>query len=151
MLAELKQAEIEEVLHNNSIGRIGCVDEGMPYIVPVNYRYEGGYIQCYSLEGMKVQMMRRNPDVCFEVEQIGDSQHWTTVICWGIYEEVTDEEEIARLSTQHKEYELRKRATMTSASPADTADRQHIDPKQGPVVYYRIRITKFTGRTEQGY
>jgi uncharacterized protein len=151
MLAELNQAEIEEVLYSNHIGRIGCVDDGMVYIVPVNYRYEGGYIQCYSLEGMKLQMMRNNPDVCFEVEVINDSQHWKTVICWGIYEEITDEKELAILRPQYQEYVLRKRTTMTAAAPAGSASASHPEAKPGSPIFYRIRITKFTGRTEQGY
>lgn len=151
MLAELAQQEIEEVLYNNFIGRIGCVDGGMPYIVPVNYRYEGGYIQCYSLEGMKLQIMRNNPDVCFEVEEIKDQRHWRTVICWGIYEEVTDEDELARLRAQYKEYVLRKRAAITASAPADHHQSTHPDPKPGNPVFYRIRLTRFTGRTEQDF
>jgi nitroimidazol reductase NimA-like FMN-containing flavoprotein (pyridoxamine 5'-phosphate oxidase superfamily) len=150
MLAELTQQEIEEVLYDNSIGRIGCVDGGMPYIVPVNYRYEGGYVQCYSLEGMKMQIMRSNPDVCFEVEQIHDQHHWKTVICWGIFEEITDEEELARLRPQNREYILRKRASVTPATPADSA-QPHPEPKPGEPIFYRIHLTRFTGRTEQQY
>jgi nitroimidazol reductase NimA-like FMN-containing flavoprotein (pyridoxamine 5'-phosphate oxidase superfamily) len=150
MLAELNQEEIEEVLYNNSIGRIGCVDDGMPYIVPVNYRYEGGYIQCYSLEGMKLQIMRNNPDVCFEVEQISDKHHWKTVICWGIYEEITNEEELATLSQQYKEHILRKRASVSPSAPAETI-HTHPEPKPGAPVFYRLRLTRFTGRTEQAY
>ena len=150
MLAELHQSEIEEVLYNNSIGRIGCVDEGMPYIVPVNYRYEGGYIQCYSMEGMKLQIMRNNPDVCFEVEEIGDMHHWKTVVCWGIFEEITDEAELVELRSKYREFVLRKRTAITSGAPAEQS-ATHPEPKPGSPVFYRIRLTRFTGRTEQGY
>jgi hypothetical protein len=151
MLAELTQPEIEEVLYNSSLGRIGCVDDGMPYIVPVNYRYEGGYIQCYSLEGMKLQIMRNNPDVCFEVEQIKDQHHWKTVICWGMFEEITDEEELGELRSKYLEHVLRKRATISTNAPADHGHAMHPEPKPGDPIFYRIRLTKFTGRTEQGF
>jgi nitroimidazol reductase NimA-like FMN-containing flavoprotein (pyridoxamine 5'-phosphate oxidase superfamily) len=150
MLAELTQAEIEDVLANSSFGRIGCVDEGVVYIVPVNYRYEGDAVQCYSLEGMKLQMMRNHPDVCFEVEEIKDQHHWKTVICWGIFEEITNEAELAKLRPHYTEYVLRQRVTLSTGAPADHSEEIRPDPKPGNPVFYRIRLTKFTGRMEQG-
>lgn len=151
MLTKLSHAEIEELLYANTLGRIGCAAAGMPYIVPVNYRYEGGYVQCQSLEGLKLQIMRNNPDVCFEVEQILDAHHWATVICWGIYEEITDERQLAALREAYRSQILKKRAALTPQPPAGSAERGFDEPKPEQPVFYRIRLTKFTGRREERF
>ena len=33
-------------------------------------------------------MMRENPEVCFEVEQVDNLASWRSVIAWGTYEEL---------------------------------------------------------------
>ena len=38
-------------------------------------------------------MMRANPFVCFEVEDIDDLANWHSVIAWGVFEELACEDE----------------------------------------------------------
>ena len=40
------------------------------YVVPVTYAYDGEAIYAHSLEGLKLALMRKNPHVCFEVEDV---------------------------------------------------------------------------------
>ncbi|TFD00480.1 pyridoxamine 5'-phosphate oxidase family protein [Cryobacterium sinapicolor] len=89
MLGELNDQEIDSVLHDAVIGRIGCHVAGQTYIVPVSYAYDGEHVYGHSGSGRKVAMMRENPSVCFEVEQVDDLGNWRTVIAWGTYEELT--------------------------------------------------------------
>jgi nitroimidazol reductase NimA-like FMN-containing flavoprotein (pyridoxamine 5'-phosphate oxidase superfamily) len=151
MLAELTHSEIEVLLADNSIGRIGCRDGDLIYVVPVSYHYEDGFIYCWSLEGMKLRIMRQNPDVCFEVEELRGPQHWKTAICWGIFEEITNEEELAVLRPRYNEWVLRSHATLSALPPAERAEGTRPDPKAGPPVFYRIRLSRFTGRMERGF
>jgi uncharacterized protein len=89
MMGNLKAEEIEDVLRSEMIGRIACVTDGWPYIVPVTYVYDGGeYVFSHSAEGEKVAAMRKNPQVCFEVEQIKSVSNWRTVIMRGLFEEL---------------------------------------------------------------
>jgi len=37
-------------------------------------------------------MMRSNPDVCFQVDQIISSSEWRSVVAWGTYEELAGED-----------------------------------------------------------
>ena len=39
---------------------------------------------------MKLNMMRENPKVCFQVEHLENMVKWQSVICWGEFEELTD-------------------------------------------------------------
>jgi hypothetical protein len=89
MLGELNDQEIDGVLHEAVIGRIGCHASGQTYIVPVSFAYDGEHVYGHSGSGRKVAMMRENPSVCFEVEHVDDLGNWKTVIAWGTFEELT--------------------------------------------------------------
>jgi nitroimidazol reductase NimA-like FMN-containing flavoprotein (pyridoxamine 5'-phosphate oxidase superfamily) len=89
MFGKLNEAEIDEVLTKQVLGRIGCHNDGITYIVPISYAYDGNYIYCHTREGMKVNMMRKNPKVCFEVDEIINMANWKNVIAWGEFEELT--------------------------------------------------------------
>jgi uncharacterized protein len=63
------KAAIEDILCRATICRLAMVDHGRPYIVPLCYGYKDRalYIHC-ATEGRKLDILRRNPSVCFEVE-----------------------------------------------------------------------------------
>ncbi len=88
MLGEMSPGQIEQVLHAEVLGRIGCHAGGRTYVVPITYAYDGERIICHSTQGLKIQMMRENPEVCFEVEQVDNLACWRSVIAWGRYEEL---------------------------------------------------------------
>jgi len=61
------------VLTSQLIGRIGCHADNVTYVVPVSYVYDGDSIYSHTHEGMKINMMRENPDVCFEADKHEDT------------------------------------------------------------------------------
>ena len=85
MIGKLTEQEIETLLFAQVLGRLGCHHDHVTYVVPISYAYDGNYIYCHTRDGMKVQMMRQNPNVCFEVESFNDNANRQTVIAWGIY------------------------------------------------------------------
>jgi len=93
MIDKLSSAEIEGLLSSQCVGRIGCNDNETVYVVPISYAYDGEYIYCHTYEGKKMEIMRRNPKVCFEVDEMKDMSNWKSVITWGRFEEVTDKAE----------------------------------------------------------
>lgn len=65
--------EIRRILDTCMVLHLGLVDDGMPYIVPMNYGYEyvDGQLIIYihgAKEGYKMDVMRKNPVCCFEME-----------------------------------------------------------------------------------
>lgn len=88
MLGVLSPARIEKLLLGQAIGRIGCQHNGKVYVIPINYGYDGEYLYAHSKEGLKIGIMRKNPDVCFEVDEWEDDGSWKSVICWGKFEEI---------------------------------------------------------------
>jgi len=86
----LDKEKIEEVIANNFIGRIACCDNNIPYIVPITYCYdkETNSVIGYSGEGAKINILRKNPNVCFEVDEVKSIADWKSVIAHGAYKEL---------------------------------------------------------------
>src|SRR5687768_17480026 len=94
MVGLLSQDEIEALLRRCRIGRIGCCVDEQPYVVPVSYAYDGSAVYSISGPGRKIDAMRAQPRVCFEVEEIDESSgsvNWRSVIADGVYEELTED------------------------------------------------------------
>ncbi len=65
--------EIIKILDKAKIVRIGMVDDGEAYVVPMNYGYtmEEGKLTLWlhgSKKGRKLDVMRKNPRVFFEID-----------------------------------------------------------------------------------
>lgn len=147
MLGKLNITEIEEVLQEQFLGRIGCSANNITYIVPVSYAYDGTYIYVRSKSGMKVDIMRRNPKVCFEVEAFVNMANWRTAIAWGDFEEITKPEErehaLKKLLHRHLPLIITENAKFTPHWPFEPADINSVDG-----VVYRIELKEKTGRFE---
>lgn len=90
MLGKLSKKEIEALLSKEVIGRIGCTDGDMVYVVPISYAYDGSFVYCHTHEGMKIDIMRKHPAICFEVDHLHNMANWQSVVIHGIFEELTD-------------------------------------------------------------
>jgi uncharacterized protein len=93
MIKELFLTDIEVLLSNQIVGRIGCHYENEIYVVPISYAYVDNTIYCHSFEGRKMEIMRKNPKVCFQVDEMKDMANWKSVIAWGDFEELIDKKE----------------------------------------------------------
>lgn len=93
MIRELSPAEARELLSTGRIARLGCIAEGSPYVVPVNYVFDGDTIYVHSLPGRKVMAMRADPRVCLQVDHIEHEWSWRSVLVTGRYEELTNRQE----------------------------------------------------------
>lgn len=91
MIGELNEQQIEALLRETVVGRIACHQDDFIYPVPVSYAYDETYIYAHSNEGTKLDVMRKNPNVCFEVDDVTDMTNWRSVIAWGRFEELTAE------------------------------------------------------------
>lgn len=88
MAKTLSAEEAHEVISNGKVGRLGCIDNDEPYVVPINYVAAEGIIYSHSLPGKKIEAMRSRPRVCLQVDQVYDDFHWRSAIAFGVYEEI---------------------------------------------------------------
>ncbi len=148
MFGNLNSVEIKEVLVHQVLGRIGCHSGDLTYIVPISYAYDGEYIYGHTYEGLKLDIMRQNRQVCFEVEQMENMANWKTVIAWGEFEEIKDETErnkgFQKLLDRKTPFITSKTLQLSAAWPFYNIE--HLDIEG---IVFRIRLTKMTGRFER--
>lgn len=139
MISNLDRDESLALLRGYQMGRLGCVADGEPYIVPINYTFDGASAISHSLPGRKIEAMRARPRVCLQVDDIRDQFNWRSVIAYGTYEEITDVTERARAMN-----------LLLSLFPELTPVESFIASDAGapsPIVF-RVRIDRITGVRE---
>jgi len=148
MMGQLTSGEIESLLRDCVLGRIGCSDGQMVYVVPISYAYVGQYVYCHTHEGLKIDILRKNPAACFEVERLENLANWQTVIAHGTFEELTDP--AVRLGALQKLYDRRLPA-ITSQTTRLTADWPFGAESLGEIegITFRIRLDSKSGRFEK--
>jgi uncharacterized protein len=63
------RTEINSILHEATVCRIGLADGGVPYVVPVCFGYEHGAVYIHTApEGKKIGLIGKDPRCCFEVD-----------------------------------------------------------------------------------
>jgi uncharacterized protein len=132
MIEQLDRSQIDDLLRAQVVGRVGCHADGLTYVVPVIYAYDGEAFFVYTVEGQKVRMMRRNPQVCFEVDEY-EAGSWRSAIAHGRYEELDaagSERALVLLAER-----FRAGATGTRRTRAE-----------GAPVAFRIVVDEITGR-----
>ena len=136
---------LEEILSTQLICRLAMIDGGKPYLLPFNYGFSDGCLFIHSApEGKKIDVLQKNPEVCFEVEapveiiKGGKACDWSTryrsVIGYGMAEILSDGESKQKglevIMAQHGAPELRE---------FDARNLQNM-------VILKIRITSMTGK-----
>jgi len=98
---------IDGILRAGKVMRIALVDGDRPFLLPVFYAFDGKALYFHSAQsGSKVEIMKKNPNVCFEVsldhgfvaDQMAcdfEARH-RTVIGQGTVRFVSDTEEKTR-------------------------------------------------------
>ena len=148
MFGDLNPEEIEHLLSGLLVGRIGCHAGGTTYVVPVSYAYQDSSVYVHTYEGRKIDMMRKNPSVCFQVDNTSELAYWQSVIAWGRFEELTEEKDRAAALKilQHRILPVLSSETMHLSDewpfPAGMYQK-----KNG--IYFRIQLTEKTGRFEK--
>jgi uncharacterized protein len=146
MRIDLTKEQCEQVLLSQRYGHLGCWDGHEPYVIPITYVYEDGSMYGNLREGKKVDIMRAFPRVCVQVEDVKSRADWKSVICWGNFEEITDEKSIQRikllLAESHGKEVLKEGKDIVSPTVEQHDDKSHAS------VTYRIVPDRMTGKSE---
>lgn len=87
---ELSREDCESLLSKERYGRLALSLDDVPYIVPMSYVYSGGRIYLHSRGGgRKIEMVSKNPRVCFEVDHL-ERNRWSSVVATGKVELSSD-------------------------------------------------------------
>ena len=150
MIKQLSSSEIDDLLRKQIVGRIGCNYDNDVYIIPMSFAYDGKYVYCHSFEGKKMKMMRKNPKVCFQVDEMKNMGNWKSAIAWGEFEELTDKKE----RNNALEILLQRRLPFISSLTTHLGETWPFSSKSEdeldkiPGIVFRIFIREKTGKTE---
>ncbi len=62
------QALLESIMQRARVCHLGLCADNIPYVVPLNFGYQDGKLFFHTgREGLKMDLLRRNPRVCFEM------------------------------------------------------------------------------------
>ena len=150
MIGNLTKSQIENILQSQSICHLSCSDGQKPYVVPVTYAYDGNYIYIQTRDGKKMKMIRKNPNVCIQVEIMSSMSNWQSVIANGKAEELKEEEAIAaRKKLFNKVLTLLTSATVHKFEHSGNHESLIDDSNRVKSVMLRIKIKELTGRFEK--
>ena len=137
-------AEIEEILNCGRVCHLGLVDNGLPYVVPVNYGYLDGCLYVHSArEGRKIDILRRNNLVSFSIH-IDDGLVQSDVACnWGMRYQSVMGTGVAVLIEDRTEKEEALRIIMKHyAGPVSVFEEARLDS----ILIIKVRIESLTGK-----
>jgi nitroimidazol reductase NimA-like FMN-containing flavoprotein (pyridoxamine 5'-phosphate oxidase superfamily) len=139
MISRLSEQETRALLTACTAGRLGCIYDGGPYVVPVNYVSDGEAIYIHSLPGRKINALRANPKACLQVDKISDAYHWQSAIAYGDYEEVTE--------TSKREWAVQAlHERFPNLTPVESVP---VHDGQSSIIIFRIRIREISGVGEK--
>jgi nitroimidazol reductase NimA-like FMN-containing flavoprotein (pyridoxamine 5'-phosphate oxidase superfamily) len=139
---EMTADECRRALEKANVGRLACTREGQPYVVPINYVFDDTFLYGFTTLGQKIEWMRSNPLVCFELDEVVGHNQWMSIIVFGRYEELPNQPgfEQARI----RAYTFLKKRVMWW-EPAYISQAHRDQPHSLTPIFYRIHIEKMTG------
>ena len=140
MTKPLREVDAFDVILNSKVGRLGCIDNDEPYVVPINYLLEGDSIYSHSLPGKKIQAMRTHPRVCLQVDQIDGEFRWRSAIAFGTFEEI-------QLPMERRSIIAKLLARFPQLTPVESAIVH--DAAAPDSVVFRIVVDRVTGVEEE--
>jgi nitroimidazol reductase NimA-like FMN-containing flavoprotein (pyridoxamine 5'-phosphate oxidase superfamily) len=147
MIRVLETQECKHLLSKNYIGNLSYIFGEGPFIVPITYFFdaENNVIIGYSAEGHKIDAMRKNSNVALNISEIGNINHWKSVLVHGNFEELSGSTALAKLhqfslgvKALIVNKELRKLDFISQFSSKISMD-------DIPIIF-QINITKITGK-----
>ena len=140
VIVEMDRSACKALLNDSRIGRLACVRDGQPYVVPISFAADGNYLYGFSLVGQKVEWMRQNPKVCVQIDELHDMRNWRSLVIYGRFEELPDR--LGHKIQRERAWALLSRHAQWwepgALKPATEAPAPHL--------FYRISIDEMSGR-----
>ncbi|HUN53717.1 MAG TPA: pyridoxamine 5'-phosphate oxidase family protein [Smithella sp.] len=76
--------DIDSIIRRCRVCRLAMCDGNQPYIVPLNFGYDGNFLYFHAApEGRKIDILRKNNTVCFEFDILHNIIESETACKWG--------------------------------------------------------------------
>lgn len=146
----MTKEECIKLLSENYIGRLGYLSKGRIEIIPITYYYDREHqsILTYSGPGSKIDAMRKNPQVTFQVDEITTLEKWKSVLLFGKFQELegTDAKYMLHLFSEGVKETIKIKEKTSPEFIQEFSSK--ISGPETPIVY-RINIDEITGRERE--
>jgi len=79
------ESEIKAIIKKAGVCRLGMVNGNKPYIVPLCFGYHDNNLYFHgTLKGQRIDILRKNPNVCFEFDLITEPVESENPCDWGM-------------------------------------------------------------------
>ena len=138
------KSEIESIIRKSLVCRLGLADNGTPYIVPLCFGYKDNSLYFHSAkEGRKIEILKRNNEVCFEFDDNLEVQAGKAACDWGMkYRSVIG---YGRASFVEDSEEKRKALDVIMAQYADGVF-EYSEKVLGKALVIKVEIESMTGK-----
>ncbi len=142
------RSEMEEIISRSTVCRLAMTDGDRPYLVPLCFGYRNGSLFFHSaLQGRKVDILKRNPNVCFafDIDQevtaaeraCGWSIRYRSVVGFGKARMVEEEDD-------------KRKALEIIMENYSEGEHSFDDSEVSSVLIIRVDIEEMTGK-KSGY
>ena len=143
----ITSTESTQLLAENYIGRLGYISKERVEIIPITYYFDPDHnsILSYSGQGSKIDAMRKNPLISFQVDEITNLEKWKSVLLYGKFEELTgiDAKHMLRIFSQGVKKVIKNKEHSYPGFIQNFSSKE--ESSDTPIVY-RINIDEITGR-----
>lgn len=135
---------LEQILSIAPVCRLALLDGDLPYIVPMNFVYEGSSFYLHSRKsGKKIDLLRKNKKVCIETEILGDLISGETPCDYGY----TFKSVIASGTAEILEERELKQTALSKISQKYTGSGWEFDESAlDSVAVIRVTVDSITGK-----
>jgi hypothetical protein len=138
-MENLSDERAAELLTSGKVGHIGVIDGDVPYVSPVSYVVLDNEICFRTGTGRRVEAIRVNPAVSFEVMRTTADGGWECVVVDGRAREVEND-----IFAQNVVSALLSKYREELGSPLSRGKRT---PISEPAIHVAVSIDEMTGRT----
>ncbi|NWH05240.1 pyridoxamine 5'-phosphate oxidase family protein [Desulfobacter latus] len=80
------QDQIEGIIKQAKVCRLGLSDNGQPYVVPLHFGYDSPFLYFHgSDKGRKLDILAANDRVCFEFDDLEKIKKHASACNWGAF------------------------------------------------------------------
>ncbi len=79
------RSAVESIIKKATVCRLGMINGNKPYIVPLSFGYHDNVLYFHgALKGQKIDLLRKNPNVCFEFDLITEPVESEKACSWSM-------------------------------------------------------------------
>jgi len=136
--------EIIKIIRSSQVCRLGLADDNKPYIVPLCFGYKDNTLYFHSAqEGKKVEIIKKNPNICFEFDQDSKVVQAEKPCSWGVkYKSIIGFGKVQILESLNEKREALK-IIMSQYSPDN---HEFKDSAITKTFVFKVEVSEITGK-----